>query len=83
MEERIGQVSHYFGKVGVAAVQLEAPLRKGDTVHVQGHTTDFTCTVSSLQIEREEIDAAKKGDDVGFTVPEKTRHGDVVYRVTA
>ncbi len=81
MEERIGFVEHYFDRVGVAAVKLEAPLQRGDRVHIRGHTTDFTCTVSSLQINRKDIAAAKGGDDVGFTVPEKVHEHDQVYKV--
>ncbi len=82
-EEKIGLVEHYFSKVGVAAVKLEAGLKKGDEIHVKGNTTDFTCTVDSMQINREDIEEGKPGDDVGFKVPEKVREHDVVYKLTA
>jgi hypothetical protein len=47
-EQKIGVVTHYFGKVGVAAVELtEGVLRVGDTTHVKGHTTPFIRTGSN------------------------------------
>jgi putative protease len=81
MEERIGIVGHFFSNVGVAAVKLEAPLKRGEKVHVKGHTTDFVCTVASLQIDRKDVAVAKAGDDVGFPVPERVREHDEVFRV--
>jgi putative protease len=81
MEERIGIVEHFFDRVGVAAVKLAAPLRRGEMVHIKGHGTDFTCTVDSLQIDRKDVAEAKAGDDVGFPVPERVREHDEVYRV--
>ena len=48
-EEKIGVVTHYFGKLGVAAIELtEGELQAGDTIHVKGHTSDFTQTVDSV-----------------------------------
>ena len=47
-EQKIGVVTHYFGKLGVAAIELtEGKLQVGDTIHVKGHTSDFTQTVGT------------------------------------
>jgi putative protease len=82
-EQQIGVVTHYFGKVGVAAVQiLEGELRVGDTIHVKGHTSDFTQSVESMQVEHQSVDVVKKGDAVGLRVKEHAREHDLVYRVT-
>jgi putative protease len=82
-EEQVGVVTHYFGKVGVAAVQiLEGELRVGDTIHVRGHTSDFTQTVESMQVEHQSVDAVRKGDAVGLRVKAQAREHDLVYRVT-
>jgi putative protease len=80
-EERVGVVTHYFLKIGVAAFALEADLRVGDTIHIKGHTSDFTQKVDSIQIEHENVDAARKGDDIGIKVKEHAREHDVVYKV--
>ena len=50
-------------------------------MHIKGHTTDITETVSSIQMEHEMIDAAKKGDDIGIKVSQKVRGGDKVFVV--
>jgi len=75
-------VTHYFGKVGVAAVQLvEGELRVGDTIHIKGHTSDFTQQVESIQLEHETIEEATVGQEIGIKVAEHAREHDVVYKV--
>jgi putative protease len=82
-EEKIGVVTHYFGKVGVAAIEITGEeLRVGDTIHIKGHTSDFTQTVESMQVEHQPVDAARKGDAVGLRVVEHAREKDEVFLVT-
>ncbi len=81
MEDPIGKVTHYFGHIGAAAVQLTGPLAVGDRIHVKGHTTDFSQTVDSLEVEHQEVSKAGPGDDVAFKVTDKARVGDQVFRV--
>jgi translation elongation factor EF-1alpha len=80
-EKLIGTVVHYYPQVGVAGVVLSGRLKVGDTIHVKGHTTDFTGTVESMQIDHVEVKKAKKGDDIGIRVPDRAREHDEVYRV--
>jgi translation elongation factor EF-1alpha len=80
-EKEIGKVSHYFGNIGVAAIELEDDLAVGDTIHIKGNTTDFTQEVASMQIEKEAVEKAGKGDSVGLKVSEHVREHDVVYKV--
>ena len=56
-------------------------LETGDTVHFKGHTTDFTTTVKSMQIEHEQVEKVKKNDSLGIKVSEKVRKTDKVYKV--
>lgn len=81
MEERVGVITHYFAKIGVAAMTLENELRVGDTIRVKGHTSDFTQKVESIQKEHESVPRAGKGEEVGIRVKDHTREHDVVYRV--
>jgi len=82
-EKEIGKVMHYFGHLSVAAIKLTAgDLKLGDTIHIKGHTTDFTQKVESLQIEHNPVSEAKVGDDIGIKVAEHVREHDVVYKVT-
>jgi translation elongation factor EF-1alpha len=81
-EQLIGKVTHYFGKANVAAIQItDGELRVGDTVHIVGHTSDFTQKIDSIQIDRAPVDLAKPGDHVGVQVIEPAREHDQVFRV--
>jgi len=81
-EKRIGTVIDYFAKIGVAAIHLEDDgLKVGDTIHIKGHTTDLTEEVLSMQIERNPVQEAKAGDDVGIKIKERARKKDDVYKV--
>jgi putative protease len=81
-EEKIGEVSHYFGKIGVAAVRITSgALTVGDTIRVKGKTTDLEQSIESIQIEHDSVESAKVGDDIGIKVKEKVREGDQVFKV--
>ena len=81
-EQLIGKVTHYFGKANVAAVMItDGQLRIGDTIHIVGHTSDFTQKVESMEIERASIESAKVGDEIGIRVAEHAREHDEVYVV--
>ena len=82
-EEKVGVVTHYFGSIGVAGIRItDGELSVGDTIHVQGHTSDFTQTVDSIQMEHEVVSTARPGDEVGLKVVEYARDHDAVYKVT-
>ena len=82
-EQEIGHVTHYFGHIQVAAIQItQGTLRVGDTIHIKGHTSDFTQTVDSMQIDNKGVTEAKAGDVIGIKVKDKTRAGDNVYLVS-
>jgi translation initiation factor IF-2 len=81
-EEEIGKVVKFFAKPSVAAIEITAgSLRVGDTIRIQGHTTDFEDTVASMQVEKEAIEEAKPGFLVGIQVKDRVREGDKVFRV--
>lgn len=80
-EKKIGEVTHYWGKIGVAGIKLTGTLSVGDTIRIRGATTDFEQVVSSMQIEHENIETAEKGQEIGLKVKEKVRIGDTVYKV--
>jgi putative protease len=83
-EVKIGHVSHYFGKIRVAAIELtDGALVVGDTIHVKGHTSDFTQVIESMQIDRVDVPRAEKGQSIGINAKEHAREGDAVYKVTA
>jgi putative protease len=81
MEKSIGQITHYFGHIGVAVIKLSSELKVGDNIHVVGHGADFNQAVDSMQVEHAQIEVAKAGDDVGMKVNEKVKPGAEVFLV--
>jgi putative protease len=81
MEVEIGHVTHYFNKINVAVLVIKDELKVGETIHILGHTTDFTQKVTSMQIEHKNVDSVKPGDDFALKVVEPTREHDIVYKV--
>ncbi len=82
-EVEIGKVTHYFSKVGVAAIQIvQETLRVGDTIHVKGHTSDFTQKIDSMQVDNKPVAEATPGQSIGLRVKDHAREHDLVYKVT-
>jgi translation elongation factor EF-1alpha len=77
----VGRVTHYFSRLGVAVLELTGELKAGDTIMIQGHTTDVTQHVESMEIEHHKIQAAGPGIEVALQVLEPVRSGDKVYKV--
>ena len=81
-EQKIGVVTHYFGKIGVAALSIvDGELGVGDTIHVIGHTTDFTQEVESMQVDHATVETARTGDEVAIKTAEYVRENDEVFKV--
>ncbi|PIR72203.1 MAG: hypothetical protein COU42_02155 [Candidatus Nealsonbacteria bacterium CG10_big_fil_rev_8_21_14_0_10_36_24] len=78
----IGKVTHYFSNIEVAVIKLSGTLSLGDTIRIiGGEATDFEQVVDSMEIERQKIKKAKKGDEVGLKVKEKVREGYKAYKL--
>ena len=82
-EDQVGIVVNYYAKPGVAAVKVtRGTITKGDMLQYKGHTTDFTETVTSIEVENQSVEKAQEGDLVGVKVKEKVREKDKVYKIT-
>jgi putative protease len=78
---KIGKITHYFTNIGVAVIELEKTLKVGDKISIEGATTKIEQTVDSMQIEKEKVQEAKKGQAIGLKVKDRVRPGDLVYKV--
>jgi len=81
-EKEIGKITHYFDRIGVGIIELTDALKVGDTVHIKGHSSDFTQGIDSMQIEHLTISEGKSGDSVGIKVAQKIHPNDRVFLVT-
>lgn len=78
--KEIGKVTHYFSKISVAVIKLTDALSVGDKIIIKGATTDIEQSVSSMQIEHENVDTAKSGQSVGLKIEGRARPNDIVYK---
>lgn len=78
-QRAIGQVIHYWTRLGVAGVELSDTLEMDDWVHFRGATTDFQQRVTSMQINQRFINQAHAGQQVGILVADRVRPGDTVF----
>lgn len=80
-EKLIARVTHYFDNLGVAVLELKAGLKVGDKIRFEGGEVNFEQIVDSMQIDREPVKKAKKGDDVGLKTVQKVRDGYRVFKI--
>jgi hypothetical protein len=79
---KVGKVTHYYDKIGVAIVEVTADLAKGDKIKfVRGGEDLFEQVIESMQAEHQQKDTAKKGDFVGIKTDKEVKEGAEVYRV--
>jgi putative protease len=78
---RVGEVTHYFDRIGVAAMALHDSLAVGDRIaFVKGEELLFEQEVTSMQIEHQNVASATAGDDVGLKVIYEVKAGVAVYK---
>ncbi len=81
-EEKIGVVTDYLDRVGVAVIHLtDGDLHVGDRVRIAGRAPGLTQAVDSLQIEHQPVEEALRGSEVAMKVQEPVRRHDQVFRV--
>ena len=80
----LGPVHNFFGRIGVAEVQLQTneTLRVGDEVVVIGETTGvYRATIQELRTDRDPVPEVHQGDRFSFKTTEPLHRGDKVYRI--
>jgi hypothetical protein len=78
-DKSVGEVTHYYGNLGVAIVKFNKDVPVGKNVTFLGATTDFSQDINSMELDRKPVTTAPKGKEVGIKVKDKTREGDEVY----
>ncbi len=82
-EKEIGKITHYYNHLSVGIIELSDALQVGETIHIKGHSSDFTQNIDSMQIEHATVSQAKSGDVIGIKVANKVHPHDKVYKVSA
>lgn len=82
MQFKVGKVTHYYDKIGVAIIEVDADLSVGEKIKfVRGGEDLFEQEVGSIQIEHQKLDSAKKGDVIGLKAEQEVKEGAEVYKV--
>jgi hypothetical protein len=77
----IGRVTHFFGNIDVAVIELSDKLKAGDTIRIVGGETDFDQTVDSMEVDHAKVKEGKKKESVGLKVAQKVHEGYKVYKL--
>lgn len=81
-ETEVGEVTHYFGNIGVAVVKAtKGPIKKGDNLHIVGGSADSDQTVDSMQVDHKDVDQIAKGKEGGMKVSEKVHEGNKIFKI--
>ncbi|MHA1925471.1 MAG: translation elongation factor-like protein [Candidatus Thorarchaeota archaeon] len=78
-KKQIGVITRYFHKIGVAAIMLEDTLTVGNKISIEGTTTNFEQEISSMQVDREDIQEGNKGQEIAIKVKDRVRENDAVF----
>lgn len=79
---KVGTISHYYDKIGVAIVELNGTLSVGEKVKfVRGGEDLFEEVVESIQVEHKKLDSASKGDVIGLKTHEAVKEGTEIFKV--
>ncbi|OGH05905.1 MAG: hypothetical protein A2171_00365 [Candidatus Levybacteria bacterium RBG_13_35_9] len=78
-KDLLGKVIHYYDKIGVAVIKLEKNLKVGDNVKFAHGEDEFEQNIESMQLEHEQVQSGKKGEEVAVKVDKETKSGTLVY----
>jgi translation initiation factor IF-2 len=79
-EKQIGKVTRYFDQIHVAVIELTAPIKLGDELIFRRGEDELAQTVESIQIDKQSLPKAAKGDSVGIEVHEPVKIGAKVFK---
>ena len=82
MEElrEVGRVSHFFGRINVAVIEVTGTISVGDQILIKGPITDIKQTIDSMEIEHEKVKQVEAGHSIGMKVNGRVRENDTVYK---
>lgn len=81
-KELVGNVEHFYDRLGVAAIKLSATLKVGDIIEIGNDEEAVRQRISSMQINRKDVNEASAGDSVGIMLKWKVGAGSDVYRIS-
>ncbi|MBI4089577.1 MAG: hypothetical protein HY424_02620 [Candidatus Levybacteria bacterium] len=80
-KDLVGKVIHYYDKIGVAVIKLEKGLKVGDKVKFEKGDKSFEQTIASMQLEHEQVNEGKKGEEIAVKVDQVAKDGTAIYKM--
>ena len=77
----IGKVSHYYDRIGVAVVALQATMKLGDKIALTHAGKTFTQKVASMQVNHTPLTVAHAGEEIGLKVDKVAGEGTKISAV--
>ena len=78
---KVGKITHYFDKIGVAVLEVDNPIEVGDKIKIISRGEEMEQEITSMQVEHENVKKAAKGDAVGLKVNQPVKEGAEVYKI--
>jgi len=80
---KIGEITGYLEKIGVAIIMLSSTLKTGEKILVQGDDEIFVQDVEEIQIDRKPVKKASRGAHIGMKVHSPAAVDGSIYRLSA
>ena len=81
MEKEIAVVTHWYGHISVAVLDLKGSVSVGDKIRVKHGETEFEDEIKSMQINHKEVSSAEKGDEVAVKLSGKAKEGSKIFKI--
>ena len=77
----VGKVERFFSKINVAAINLTGSIKVGDMLEITNEEETMILKVSSMQINKADVEEASEGDSVGIKTNGPVSPGSDVYLI--
>jgi putative protease len=77
----VGKITHFFGRINVAVLEVSETISVGDKIAIKGPTTDIEQTVNSMEIDHMKVNQATAGQNIGMKLAGHARENDTVYKI--
>jgi len=77
----VGVVTHFYDHISVAVIEVMNEIKVGDHLEFVGHEQVFKQKVTSMQIDHNQVQIAKKKQVIGMKVIQPVKEKDMVYKL--
>lgn len=81
VDTKVGNITHYYDKIGVVVINVLGPIKVGDKIKITG-SNEFEQEVTSMQIEHKNIQKANKGDQIGLKIDQPVKEKDEIFKIS-